>query len=97
MSRALALLAAAAAWRSADAAFSCLAAGRTGAECAALDALYTSAGGAGWARRAGWATAALGAVPGPDYCTFDGVDCDADGHVTAMCVAAAAALKSARN
>ena len=86
MARAVALLAAAAALRSADAAFSCSAAGRTGAECAALDALYASAAGAGWRLRRGWAIAASGAVPGPDYCTFDGVDCDADGHVTAMCV-----------
>ena len=91
MARALALLAAAAALCPSVAAFSCSREGRVEAECAALGALYGSAGGPTWARTAGWAQAAVG-LPGADYCAFDGVGCDADGHVTSLYVRAAAKL-----
>lgn len=88
MLRALTLLSATASLRPAVAAFTCVSGGRSDAECAALGSLYSSAGGAGWARTAGWASAANGT--GADYCGFDGVACDVDGHVTSVCVARAA-------
>jgi len=85
MARALALLAlSAAAVPHAAALFACSAAGRSDAECAALGALYDSAGGPAWARRQGWADAASGSAPLADYCAFDGVTCDGDGHVITL-------------
>ncbi len=45
-------------------------------ECAALESLYASAGGDGWARRNGW-------LATPDVCDWEGITC-AESHITAL-------------
>jgi hypothetical protein len=70
---------------SAAAAFTCRA-DQDATTCAALGALYASAGGASWVVRAGWSDAAAGRAA--DYCAFTGVTCAADGNASAMCVGA---------
>jgi hypothetical protein len=52
--------------------------------CAALGALYTATGGAGWSNTTGWRDAAAGTAT--SACTFYGVSCDGGGAVTQLCV-----------
>jgi hypothetical protein len=79
----LALLLAAAAPQHSAAALTC-AAGNDATTCAALDDVFTGAGGERWASSAGWRDAAAGAAT--DYCTFFGVTCSSDSLVTSLCV-----------
>jgi hypothetical protein len=80
----LALLLAAAAPQHSAAALTC-AAGNDATTCAALDDVFTGAGGERWASSAGWRDAAAGAAT--DYCTFFGVACSSGSSlVTSLCV-----------
>jgi hypothetical protein len=86
---ALALLLLACCARSARAAFVCGAA-NDDATCAALAEVWTATGGAGWATKTGWATAATSAG-GADYCTFYGVTCatGSTSIISVLCVCVA--------
>ena len=59
--------------------------GAAAATCLALGDLYDALNGSSWRANSGWVQAA-GTAVAPDACSFYGVTCDANGHVTRLCV-----------
>jgi hypothetical protein len=72
-------------------AFTCT---RQDAVCTALGELYAAAGGASWYNNSGWGAAAASGSAA-NYCAFYGVECNAAGRLTRLCVRHSAPVRHA--